>query len=549
MITVGLKKTSNGFTMTDCEAENHVSFVVTEAATDTLLSYHDFSQLGMVLNEKKVYDRFRPETECYKSPQTYDISIFNIDGEAACKTNLDKPDEQDKQAQSAQDENLCDEKIVSDCMTNIHNDTDNQSDDDWLVESELMSENDEPALPCHEDTHKVLTLTQRDIASINSILPFARVTVFDKKESPNSTGIACSMLIDSGASLSLIRKETLDKSGLTFEEFESEVLVKGFTGHPVKIETKVKVFIDFGNSVRHEMYFHTFSGPSSYDILIGWSQMKNIGLELHSSDNNFKIDGMFFEIHDFCKMESIINNVVIDKPASLKPMTVTVDSGVTLRGDDEFHMKLNIDISKGGDCEDGNLFYLELDDQLKSKGLELADHVVQVFKTNVRKHPYATMVYLRIKEDAEVRLISLPSGSEFGKLKAILPPSFQETVDTVEDVVEQFVITVAQDEDEAVALKKWQEQEFKRIRDNFVSKSLDDIYEYVKNTVKEPVESIILFPKRRVLTDSKQAEFEQAKIEQDAKYTREFISENFKDAFSSVPEKYQSQALELLYEN
>ena len=73
-VTIGLKKETEGFSVTNTNAETTVTFVISDLADGISLSYNDICKLGVTINEQKVYDRFMPETDSNEMKRELDAA-------------------------------------------------------------------------------------------------------------------------------------------------------------------------------------------------------------------------------------------------------------------------------------------------------------------------------------------------------------------------------------------------------------------------------------------------------------------------------------------
>ena len=172
------------------------------------------------------------------------------------------------------------------------------------------------------------------IEPISSPLPFARALLYNTKDAALTIAMAVSALLDLGSSIGLIKTALLVTCGLKFREEPAKILAKDFGGETIKIVSKVTVYLAFSaKSERKRLELYAYEGPSSYDVLLGWRQMKKLGMDLKASSRSFTVHGQPYKIYSNHKAKtSIVNNIKMDEKSDSMTLPVIAHDARSRKG-------------------------------------------------------------------------------------------------------------------------------------------------------------------------------------------------------------------------
>ena len=262
----------------------------------------------------------------------------------------------------------------------------------------------------HKRPEGVCTLDKDTVQKMNSRLPFARVLVLNSEAATLDQALPAAALLDSGASIGLIKAGLLDNSSLKFEEGPVDKKANSFTGDPIKLLSKVTVYLDFGTHKHKRIQLYKYQGPSAFHIVLGWKQMQALSLDLKASTHSFSVDGYPFSLYnDHSRKNDIIGNILVEKEVNLSPMDVLAHDSVTLRQNEECQIILKFkddpELTTGADV--GDSYFLEPSTVVKESGLEVDTEIVQLSRLNQRGKPLGTMCYVRVPEDHPQPFVSI----------------------------------------------------------------------------------------------------------------------------------------------
>ena len=424
-----------------------------------------------------------------------------------------------------------------------------------LTDEQGASDNDEGALMQidrvvdlreEENDQLVCMMTERDVVNLtSSILPFAKLNVYDAIDAPATSACTLLTLLDSGSSCCLLSQKWYDKSGMKAEIMTSHLKATSFTGNKISISGSLKLYIDFGTNLKKEIVFLLYSADSNFEALIGYDYFSLINLTIHPSSNSFKVDGIVHPLFRHEKRSQI--NSLDTRGMNLAPIPLTLMKGMTFIKNDMAYISLMADLSKGATADSGDLIYIDFPREYEEKGLRPTDRVLELYKMKVRKGDLGTKLMVHLAPDAPVDMLNLPEGGSFGQARVLLPPEMKEAAMATDNPIAHPVLFV-EDEDQARDLRKRQREVHENMKEFFENATPEQIAERLGHKVSNDLRCIIFYLRRRVLSDKERKEYELNKANRISFWTIQKIREKFKETIEEVDERFREDVVNLLYQ-
>ena len=543
---IWLKQTSSGLEISNEYNGHKINALITDKIDISMLGYNDIAKMKIVLNKQAPLQLCTDTKVQYE----YDVSsggeteaVNDVEIEIKHKSNIELWNQ-------AYDIESADEDLPTNTPTVLTADQ---------LTNEILSTRMTSCTPfraCEALREKeglveikqewVYTVKKRDIANLGSILPFAKLRLYDSPMGPIDKGLNICTLIDTGSSISLLNEDILKKTDFNFEKLPNNASAKSFCGGVIEITGKIRTFVCFGNKIRKQIDFHLFKAESNYDAVLSFPTMCQLGIELHAADNCFKLDGIFHPIYRY-DLVNEINNIE-EKSLNLKSIPITVYKGLSLRKGDEYFCTFLCNMDEGAEADVGDLFYLDYPQHFHDKGLRVADRIVEIQKLKVKKRVLATMVFIRLEKDASVDILDLTTGQDFGFLRPLVTSEYAEVADKVEDVREISECCFIENEADALELHKQQEQKYKELERLYREKSDDELATYLSKNSKADLKCIIFYLKRREMSEEETIAMENGKKDRLKFWDRQTIRKEFKETLENIDLKYRQDVEDILYE-
>ena len=300
------------------------------------------------------------------------------------------------------------------------------------------------------------------------------------------------------------------------------------------------------------MQLYKYEGPSKYDLVLGWRELQSLSLDLQASTHCFQLDGYPLQIYnDHGKKDAIVGNILTDKETNLAPMQVLAHDSITLRRNDECQIVLVIkdeaDLITGADV--GDVYILELTQEMRDLNIELASDIVELFRLNERKKPLGSMIYLRVPEDHAQPFISTSKDQLVGTLRPILAAQATDMANKNPEAVQVVGAYFVNNAEEAEEIIKTQNEQFQGFKRSTSAKGTSSAADYFQKNPNHHFDSIVIFPIKREMTDEEIKEMEDAAIARETEWTRENVAEVFKKTLDHGNQELREEKLDFLYQH
>ena len=236
-----------------------------------------------------------------------------------------------------------------------------------------------------------------------SALLFIKCQLHDYK----GASTVAKVLVDSGCTLTLVTKQWLMKSGLSYKPEPFSGLIKSYTGNLVPACGTGEFLIDFGTG-KQKLKFVVIDLEVHYEIVFGLDLQRSLGLStiMDGERSHFLHKGvkiLFVSLNDDIHQAANIN--------SAEEFPLKISQNITLIGGDIYMLLVEAEV-------EANVYDVTMDDSWKEKGLKLL--VTRCLFTPATQRSKTMKSSVKIKfEGTSSQFISLVHGEAFGTIKPL----------------------------------------------------------------------------------------------------------------------------------